>query len=442
MQLFNFHRRIWLLLLLTATCAPRVGAQSPLPPALLSPISPSAQTAAADMRLTLDEVMARFLARNPLLAAARTRIESARAGQIAARLRPNPSLLLSAENVKISGPSPFTVPFDRLYEVGPTLTQTIEMGGKRRRRIEVADLTVSVADASLMDELRRRTFEVRRAYYEAVLARHLLETALEQRRYYDDLVRLNQVRLDEGAIAGSELLKVKLERVKFDAVVAQARLSARQAGIRLLELLGETNLETPVTVVGDLGLTPIGIDPAVLRERALRERPDFQAAELGAQLAARRIALERARGTPDIALFAGYKRIGVDHTVLFGVTIPLFVNNRNQAEIARAVADEKTAAAELMAVRNRLLAEVESAYRAFETAQAQVTTFQRELLEQAEESREIAQFAYRQGATDLLPLLEAQRTRAEISQQYIRTLFDYQLSILQLEAAVGGEIRP
>jgi outer membrane protein, heavy metal efflux system len=191
-----------------------------------------------------------------------------------------------------------------------------------------------------------------------------------------------------------------------------------------------------------LGFTPAGIDLAALRERALRERPDLQAAERGTRLAERRIALERARGVPDITPFAGYKRIGVDNTVLFGVTIPLFVNNRNQAEVARVVADEKTAAAELAVVRNRVLAEVEAAYRAYETARAQVTTFQRELLNQAEESREIAQVAYREGATDLLPLLEAQRTRAEIRQQYFRTLFDYQLSLLQLEAAVGGEIKP
>ena len=54
----------------------------------------------------------------------------------------------------------------------------------------------------------------------------------------------------------------------------------------------------------------------------------------------------------------------------------------------------------------------------------------------------MAQFAYREGATDLLPLLEAQRTRTEVRQQYLRTLFDYQVSILQLEAAIGGEIKP
>jgi outer membrane protein, heavy metal efflux system len=421
-------------------------AQTPVPPISiqqLQQVQPE-QQAQLDLSspLTLDRVLARFLERNLAVEAARYRVERARADQIAARLRPNPSILFTAENFKVQGNSPFTVPFNRLYEVGPTYSQPLELGGKRRLRTEVADLSVSRAEAELADVLRQRLAEVKRAFYEAALARQALEIVLEQRGYFDELVKFNQVRLEEGAISGSELLKVKLERVKFVSAVAQAQLAARQAGIKLLELLGETNLEMPITIAGELGSAPVVIDLASLKQKALSNRPDLQAAERGAALAERRIALEKARGIPDITPFAGYKRVGVDNTVQFGITIPLRINNKNQGEIARAVADEKVAETEVALARNRVLAEVESAYRAYETARAQVDTFQRELLAQAEESREMAQFAYREGATDLLPLLEAQRTRTDIRQQYLRTLFDYQVSILLLEAAIGGEIKP
>ena len=92
--------------------------------------------------------------------------------------------------------------------------------------------------------------------------------------------------------------------------------------------------------------------------------------------------------------------------------------------------------------RNRALADAESAYRAYETARDQVATLQRELLQQSNESYTIALAAYQEGATELLALLEAQRTRADIRQQYYRTLFDYQTSILLLEQAVGRQIKP
>lgn len=421
----------------------RTAAQTLVPPAPVQQAQPG-QQAQLDLSspLTLDRVLARFLERNLAVEAARYCVESARADQIVARLRPIPTITFAAENLKVAGNSPFTVPFDRLYEVGPTYSQPIELGDKRRLRTEVADLSVSRAESQLADVLRQRMTEVKRAYYEVVLARQTLDLVLEQRRYFDDLVKFNQVRLEEGAISGSELLKVKLERVKFVSAVAQAQLAARQTGIKLLELLGETNLETPVNIGGELGSAPVVVDLASLKQKALGNRPDLQAAERSAALAKRRIALEKALGIPDITPFAGYKRVGVDNTLLFGVTIPLRINNKNQGEIARAVADEKVAGTEVALARNRVLAEVESAYRAYETARAQVGTFQRELLAQADESREMAQFAYREGATDLLPLLEAQRTRTDIRQQYLRALFDYQVSILLLEAAIGGEIKP
>lgn len=421
-------------------------AQTPLPPpgsAQLEPVQRAPQTPLdLSAPLTLERVLARFLERNLAVEAARYRVESTRADQIAARLRPNPSLLLSAENIKVQGTSPLTVPFRQLYELSPTYYQPIELGGKRRLRMEVADLSVARAEAEFADALRQRLTELKQAFYAAALARQMLDLALEQRAYFDDLVKFNQTRLEEGAIAGSELLKVKLERVKFVSVVAQAQLAARQAGIRLLELLGETTLDVPVTVAGELGAAPLMLELTALKQKAVQTRPDLQAAERGATLAERRIALEKARGLPDITPYAGYKRLGVDNTVLFGVTIPLAFNNKNQGEIARAVADEKIANTEALLARNRVLAEVESAYRAYETAREQVETFRRELLAQADEAREVAQFTYREGATDLLPLLEAQRTRTEIRQQYLRALFDYQVSILLLEAAVGGEIKP
>lgn len=439
-RLFNYFAFISLLVLRGWQPA---AAQTPVPPAPAQQIQPAQQTQLdLSSPLTLDRVLSRFVEHNLAVEAARYRINSARADQIAARLRPNPSILFTAENFKVQGNSPFTVPFSRLYELGPTYSQPIELGGKRRLRTEVADLGVSRAEAELADVLRQRMAEIKRAFYEAALAQQSLQIVLEQRRYFDDLVRFNQVRLEEGAISGSELLKVKLERVKFDSAVAQAQLATRQAGIRLLELLGEPNLETPVGIGGELGSAPIVVDLASLKQQALANRPDLQAAQRGVALAERRIALEKARGIPDITPFAGYKRVGMDNTVQFGITIPLRINNKNQGEIARAVAEEKVAETEVALARNRVLAEVESAYRAYETARAQVGTFQRELLAQADESRDVAQFAYREGATDLLPLLEAQRTRTEIRQQYLRTLFDYRVSILLLEAAIGGEIKP
>ncbi len=54
--------------------------------------------------LTMDRVVASYIERNLELQAARYRLERTRADQIAAPLRPNPSVSFTAENLRLTGP--------------------------------------------------------------------------------------------------------------------------------------------------------------------------------------------------------------------------------------------------------------------------------------------------------------------------------------------------
>src|SRR5881628_2983042 len=88
--------------------------------------------------LTLERVVDLYIQKNLDLQAARYRLERTKADQIAARLRPNPGFTVTAENFAFRGPTPF----NRLYEVATSYTETFELGGKRQLRERVADLTV------------------------------------------------------------------------------------------------------------------------------------------------------------------------------------------------------------------------------------------------------------------------------------------------------------
>ena len=74
--------------------------------------------------LTLNGVVSLYIEHNLELQAARYRLERTRADQIAARLRPNPGLTITGENLRVSGP----VIAGGLYEIGTTYSETIELG--------------------------------------------------------------------------------------------------------------------------------------------------------------------------------------------------------------------------------------------------------------------------------------------------------------------------
>ena len=404
--------------------------------AIITTTAVAGGTQVQPMELTIDDVVARVLARNLSVEAAKHRLEAARAERIAARLRPNPSLTVGAEDVKVSGPTPA----GELYEVSTTVSQPIELGDKRQRRRDVAELTVAVAEVQVADALHQRLVEAKRAFYEGVLARDVLARARTIRDSYDQLVGSTQSRFDAGDVAEGELIKARLERARADVAVSQAGLGLRQTMIRLLDLLGEADFASEREVVGDLTVPPAPPDLSELRAVAGRERPSVLAAERAADLAARRVALERSKATPDVSPFLGYRRVGENNTVLFGISIPLPLTDRNQAAIARAVAEEKGAQTEAAQQRHRALADVESAWAAWQTARSRVAAVESGLLPQAAESLEIARAAYRDGAIGLLEYLEAQRTLADVRHEHARSLFEAQASRLMLELAVGREL--
>lgn len=403
------------------------------------PFTLFAQTTVLPDYLSLDTATEQFLRKNLAVEAARLEVGVAAAERIGARLRPKPGLTVSAENLRLSGETPA----NRLHEYGISVAQPIELGNRKALRMEVAERTVSVSEARLTEVLRRQLFDLKRTYYESVFARVLLDIEQENRDNYEGLVTFNTARFEEGYIAEGDLIKVRLERTKFDFAVANAELALRRAKIRLLELIGERDFERAVSVEisNRLQVPAVELNLMQLKETALVNRPEIKVAEAELALAGVSIKLERSRAKGEVTPYLGYKRVGVDNTVLAGVTVPLPVGNRNQSGIARAEAEQKVSETNLGLVRNRTLAEVEAAYRAYETAREQVRAYETGLLKQADESREIQLGAYQEGATELITLIEAQRTRTEVRASYYRAIFDYYISIFQLELATGTDIK-
>ncbi|HVI73305.1 MAG TPA: TolC family protein, partial [Pyrinomonadaceae bacterium] len=162
--------------------------------------------------VSLESATDQFLKKNLSVQAARLEVGVAEAERVGARLRPRPGLTVSAENLRLSGETPAS----RLQEYGLTVAQPIELGNRKTLRTEVAERTIAVSEARLTEVLRRQLFDLKRTYYESVLARVLLNIEQENRDNFEGLVKFNTARFEEGYIAEGELLKVRLERTKFD----------------------------------------------------------------------------------------------------------------------------------------------------------------------------------------------------------------------------------
>ena len=134
----------------------------------------------------------------------------------------------------------------------------------------------------------------------------------------------------------------------------------------------------------------------------------------------------------------GYKRDFGSNAVMFGVTLPLPLVNRNQGAIARAEAEARLAGNQLDITTAAVRLDVQRAINALDINRQRVDYIRRDYLTNAREARDIVLASYRLGAADLIDFLDAQRAFRETQRTFNRALYDERVSLFELGAAVGG----
>ncbi|HEV3459311.1 MAG TPA: TolC family protein [Thermoanaerobaculia bacterium] len=388
--------------------------------------------------LTLQQALDLALRGNPGLRAQAATVESTRAGEITAALRPNPTFT--------NGTVDFT----------GGLGWTIERGGKRRRRIDSARLATAGAERDLLDARRTLIGNVRTTFTAALLARGNLRAAQDNLENFQQVEDLNRIRNEKGEISGGDFLKIGLQKLQFQTDVQDAALAYRTARASLRQAVFAPELAPEFEVLGELRPAPVPGALADLEQRALAARPDLQSALTAVAKAEADVRLAEANAKVDVTASLGWIHSGDSlvkdqHVQPFfsfgqsanalgtGISFPLPIFNRNQGEIARTKSEVVRTRAAADSVRAQVIADVETAYVSLRTSKERVDLYEHVYLEESHDSKEIAEFAYRKGATSILDLLDAERTDRATQLAYRQALADYASRLAQLEAAVGAE---
>lgn len=391
--------------------------------------------ALAQEPLRLRNAIEEALARHPALGAAAGRISASEGQRRQAALPPNPSLVLQSENTRLYG-SPAHV-WWRDSENFAFIQNVFETAGKRARRTEAAAVAVQRAEAELDVVRRRITGQVALAYWHAAGSQRLYALLLENQENFNRIVAYHEARVQEGAMAEVDLLRVRLEAERLTMSVHNALMEAERAQLQLLREMGRTEfarvrLEDPIEEVSP---------PVIVADEhaAVMARPEVRAARISLAHASAVARLQQALAKPDIQGLFGYKAAEGFNTVIGGVQFELPVFDRNQGNIAAAEATIRTAQRELEGVEAAVRAEVRLAARDYELRLAQIQRSLRPLVDKAREVSDIAQAAYLEGGTDLLRLLDAERVRIEAEMTYTRGLAELKQSQVQLRLAMGKD---
>jgi len=380
------------------------------------------------IELTLADAVRLASRDNPTLRAKQLELRTARANEVTAGLRPNPTTSYLAE--QFGGSTA-----EQQHTV--TLSQPFELGGKRQRRLESARAATRVATEEIADAQRQTILEVKKSFVDALVAQSTLDLADANLRTLDEVERLQRLRLEKGDISELELTRIQVQRYAFERDAADARQAIDSARIRLRTLVGADAVSPTFTAMGELGYRDVPLDRTELLRAALDARPDLRAAEAGRAKARADQALARANAWLDVSPQLEYQRIGPDNRFGFGFSVPLRIFDRNQGEIARTGAEIARADELRQATALQVLSDVDTALSVVKTESKKVGLLQSTYLPKAQSARDTIEFAYRRGAVPLLDFLDAQRTYRETAVEHVRALGNYWSALYQLEAAVG-----
>lgn len=419
--------------------------------------------------LSLFEAEQLLRERSLLIAAGRSQVTASQAARRVASYKPNPQLQLGMEQVPFQSPVPDGAPrfFSTNGNAGANPVYTaqfsklFERGGKREFRTRQAEAQVNVASAQVDDVIRNQLFALRQAFGNAILARDNLKLAAETDAQYAKTEELTDLRVKAGDLPGIELYRLQAGRLQFQQAVIDSQTAYEQAARDVLNVLSARAQDlveiTPrpsakgnpvdlfqaatLFVTGDFSDVPVQQTLDQLKDLAHATRPDLRVAQANLEAAEFGLKLARAQRSRDINVATEYQRVGDDDSLGIVTQIPVLLYNDGKAAVEQAHALRAAAEAQLHQVEIQVDTDVEKAQQNYRAAQRSVALYSGENLKEVQKVRDMVDFSYRNGAASLLELLDAERTARQASTAYNQARANYQVSIWQLEQAVGRDLQ-
>ncbi len=365
---------------------------------------------APSLALDLTSAIARARERSPAVQASEHQLGAARANWYQAGRRPNPLAELRSENWRLT---PDLRAQDPELDFFATLSQPLELGGKRAARQAVASAGIDVARAEARAVRTQLALETAKHFLAVVRAREELRAIAESEESIRSLYNVAKHRVSEGRLAEAEQLKLETELGRLRTLSVEVRANQSVALQQLRQLLGEPALD-PAALEEPSFTVPPAEDDTSLVEQVLRKHPESQAMAAEKERAQHSFELERRRRIPDPTLTAGYKRTAARDTLVAGVLIPVPVFDTNWGNVQRAMAELMAANARMEATDQRLRGELLGLLQHWRALAARVRTARADLLEPAARVRHAARVAFEEGSGDILGLVDAERVYLEV----------------------------
>jgi cobalt-zinc-cadmium efflux system outer membrane protein len=322
------------------------------------------------------------------------------------------------------------------------VTQTFELGDKRRQRIHSGRSELQAAQSDRADVTLDAVFAIRQAYVEAQRSDADYQLAADALKNAQTFEKAAETQLQAGDVARSNVVRSRVEVSRAMQALDAADTDRANRYATLRSLLGMTP-NAPIQLTDSLDYHVLTAGEENLVRYALQHRPDLAALQRRTEARAADLHLAKVASQPDLAIEARKRLLDPnngDASLHVGLQFPLFDYGgaKSNVDAARATLQDQTAS--FAEAKRTAELEVRTAFRTLQQDAKAVEAFRNGRLKDARDLLDMAELGYSHGANSYLELLDAQQVYRTEQTEYERALADYNIATATLERAVGGTL--
>ena len=333
------------------------------------------------------------------------------------------------------------------YGIDAELSYMLELGGKRKARMRLAQSEKEMTEALLEDYFRNLRADAAIAYLTALKQKALLEIQWSSYEQMKKLAHADSIRFYLGEITEVDARQSKLEAATMLNDVYSSEGELLEALIQLAVFQGVMNKKLPDSIVGSLNYCKHDFDLPELIVTAQNNRADLQASLKFQKISQNNMRLAKANRAIDLGVSLGSSYSSIVRNeiapapafngVMAGISIPLKFSNTNKGELQAAQFAVAQSEKQYEAIELHISSEVTQTYYKYEIACRQVEQFNTGLRDDAEAILQKKIYSYSRGETSILDVLNAQRTFNDVQSNFNEALYNCTTALIELERTCG-----
>lgn len=391
----------------------------------VAPIPEPAAPQSAAGALSLGDAEQMALGANPSLAQAAARVEAARGRYVQVGLYPNPTAGYIGSEIGNEG---------RAGQQGAFVGQEFVTAGKLQLNRAVVCQEIQQAEWAYQSQKFRVLTDVRRAFYEVLVAQQTMDLAEKLVRIGEQGIQSTETLLKAKEVARADVLQARIEADSAKVALERSRNRHLAAWRSLAAVMGACDMP-PRPLAGNVqdGIGQLSWEEAL--NGLWSQSPQLASARAGVARAQAAVNREWAGRVPNLDMQTSVQHdnaTGYDFvSVQVGTPIPIF--NRNQGNIRQAQAELIAAQNEVKKTELELQQRLAVAFEQYNNARYQVEKYSKDILPNAQASLNLTTQGYQQGEFSYLALLTAQRTFFQTNLAYLEALRDLRTALATIE---------